>query len=170
MLIHKKCLHASSHKVLAPQNQLSKFSRYEEKKQQVLELKSTNKSADYGDAWKATDAWGNDDTTASSWPVKNNWSDETVPADIENIPGVYKYKAIYGFTARNNDEISFQPGDIIHVRPALGLQPLCAKRISLGARAANWGAWLVGGRDRGTHWMVSGIVCGTGRWGWDKRS
>uniref|UniRef100_A0AAR5QBU5 Intersectin-1 n=1 Tax=Dendroctonus ponderosae TaxID=77166 RepID=A0AAR5QBU5_DENPD len=90
------------------------YARYEEKKQQVLELKSTNKSAHYGDAWKATDAWGNDDTTASSWPVENTWND-SVPADIENIPGVHKYKAIYEFSARNSDEISFQPGDIIHV-------------------------------------------------------
>lgn len=30
-----------------------------------------------------------------------------------------KYRAIYEFDARNQDEISFQPGDIVMVRRAL---------------------------------------------------
>ncbi|XP_030749114.1 intersectin-1 isoform X3 [Sitophilus oryzae] len=87
---------------------------YEEKRNKVLDLKSQSRTTDYSDAWKGNDdAWGTN--TSSDWPVDNNWGDNTVPPDIESIPGVHKYRAIYEFNARNNDEISFQPGDIIHV-------------------------------------------------------
>ncbi|XP_076263681.1 dynamin associated protein 160 isoform X4 [Rhynchophorus ferrugineus] len=89
------------------------YKSYEEKRNKVLELKNSAKNIDYSDAWKSNDDWGNN--TSSDWPVDNNWGDSTVPPDIENIPGVHKYRAIYEFNARNNDEISFQPGDIIHV-------------------------------------------------------
>lgn len=81
----------------------------------MVEMKNANKTIDYTNAWKTSDAWGNDSTPAADWPADNTWTDNTVPADIENIPGVHKYRAIYEFNARNNDEISFQPGDIIHV-------------------------------------------------------
>ncbi|CAG9763141.1 unnamed protein product [Ceutorhynchus assimilis] len=88
-----------SHMTLLISNCEGLYTRYEEKRNKVLEMK--NKPVD---AWKSNEAWGDD----------NNWNN-TVPADIENIPGVHKYRAIYEFSARNNDEISFQPGDIIHV-------------------------------------------------------
>lgn len=81
----------------------------------MVEMKNANKTIDYTNAWKTTDAWGNESTPAADWPADNTWTDNTVPPDIENIPGVHKYRAIYEFNARNNDEISFQPGDIIHV-------------------------------------------------------
>ncbi|XP_066254448.1 intersectin-1 isoform X2 [Euwallacea similis] len=91
------------------------YSTYEEKRNKVLEMKNSSKPINYTNAWKTNDAWGQEATAGSNWPVENSWNDNTVPPDIENIPGVHKYRAIYEFSARNNDEISFQPGDIIHV-------------------------------------------------------
>ncbi|KAL1517614.1 hypothetical protein ABEB36_001354 [Hypothenemus hampei] len=81
------------------------YSRYEDKRSQVLELKNLKPKAEFGAGWNTED----------DWAATNAWKDNTVPEDIENIPGVHKYRAIYEFTARNNDEISFRPGDIIHV-------------------------------------------------------
>ncbi|XP_050307151.1 intersectin-1 isoform X3 [Anthonomus grandis grandis] len=94
----------------------SLYTKYEDKKNQVLQMKTVNKPLDYGDSWKTTDAWGSSTNANSDWPVENNWeTDDAVPPNLDSIPGVHKYRAIYEFSARNNDEISFLPGDILHV-------------------------------------------------------
>ncbi|KAJ8968370.1 hypothetical protein NQ317_008549, partial [Molorchus minor] len=91
------------------------YSVYEQKSNTVLEMKNSNRASDF-DAWKA-DTWGKDSTTESTtdWPV-DNWA-ATTASEFEagTIPGIIKYRAIYEFVARNNDEISFQPGDIVNV-------------------------------------------------------
>ncbi|XP_056641885.1 intersectin-1-like isoform X1 [Diorhabda sublineata] len=87
------------------------YTVYEVKRNTVLEMKNSNKINEL-DAWKTSDSWGpNVDEATSEWPT-DNWSTST---DMSNLPGVVKYRALYEFVARNNDEISFQPGDIINV-------------------------------------------------------
>lgn len=90
---------------------------FEDKKLKVLELRAsggTGAGTDY-----TTSAWGDsswNDTSAavndSAWPVNDT---TTTNAVEETTPGVMKYRALYEFVARNQDEISFQPGDIILV-------------------------------------------------------
>lgn len=93
----------------------SLYSLYEGKKGQVLEMRGSGRGVDYGSAWKTSNDWGDDGQDASEWPV-DSWGgsrDEEVAQPA--IGGVLRYRALYEFVARNNDEISFQPGDIINV-------------------------------------------------------
>ncbi|XP_050500255.1 intersectin-1-like isoform X2 [Diabrotica virgifera virgifera] len=87
------------------------YSVYEVKRNTILDMKNSGKPNEMN-AWQSTDAWGsNDNETSSDWPV-DNWAAST---DVSTLPGLVKYRALYEFVARNNDEISFQPGDIINV-------------------------------------------------------
>ncbi|XP_068979459.1 intersectin-1 isoform X2 [Bombus flavifrons] len=98
---------------------------FEDKKLKVLELRAsggTGAGTDY-----TTSAWGDsgwNDTSAavndSAWPVNDA---TTINAVEETTPGVMKYRALYEFVARNQDEISFQPGDIILVPPVQNAEP-----------------------------------------------
>ncbi|CAH1178984.1 unnamed protein product [Phaedon cochleariae] len=94
---------------------------YEQKRNTVVEMKNaTNRAGDGFDAWKAPDTWANDMGAsnvelADEWPVESNWAAAAAPTETARLPGVAKYRALYEFVARNNDEISFQPGDIINV-------------------------------------------------------
>ncbi|XP_029038941.2 intersectin-2 isoform X7 [Osmia bicornis bicornis] len=98
---------------------------FEDKKLKVLELRAggvTGATTDY-----TTSAWGDsawNDTTGSvddsTWPVDDT---TTTNAVEETTPGVMKYRALYEFVARNQDEISFQPGDIILVPPVQNTEP-----------------------------------------------
>nr|XP_031841629.1 intersectin-1 isoform X3 [Nomia melanderi] len=91
---------------------------FEDKKLKVLELRAggdTGGGTDYTSAWN-DNAWNDTTETANdnTWPV----SDTTTTTMVEETtPGVMKYRALYEFVARNQDEISFQPGDIILVPP-----------------------------------------------------
>lgn len=95
---------------------------YEEKKTRVLEMKNSTKNIDFSSTWKNTPAWGDDDDNTqpavADWPV-DNWAANATTTAVEetaNILGnVIKYRALYEFVARNSDEISFQPGDIVNV-------------------------------------------------------
>ncbi|XP_017772546.1 PREDICTED: intersectin-1 isoform X2 [Nicrophorus vespilloides] len=101
------------------------YSVYQQKKGTVLEMKD-KKVKDFSTAWGNETSWGNEPDTAS-WPA-DNWGAEekTVISNTETAPpsavssdpaahGNVKYRALYEFVARNTDEISFQPGDIINV-------------------------------------------------------
>jgi hypothetical protein len=93
---------------------------YEDKRSKVLEMKNSNKNLDYNASWKTTDAWGEGGTEASTnWPV-DNWGTTTTTTPPtgtaqQGDAGSVRYRALYEFVARNSDEISFQPGDIINV-------------------------------------------------------
>ncbi|KAK1128818.1 hypothetical protein K0M31_019963 [Melipona bicolor] len=99
---------------------------FEDKKLKVLELRAsggTGAGTDY-----TTSAWGdstwNDTSTAvndSAWPINDTTTTEAV--EESTTPGVMKYRALYEFVARNQDEISFQPGDIILVPPVQNAEP-----------------------------------------------
>lgn len=90
------------------------YSVYDQKRNTILEMKNANKMNDL-DAWKNNDAWG-DSGGGTDWPA-DNWG-ASAPAEKETsaaVAGSIRYRALYEFVARNNDEISFQPGDIINV-------------------------------------------------------
>jgi len=90
------------------------YVNFDEKKKKVIDLRTNSGNASAADF--ATSAWGDsawDDAPAiasdAAWPVNDTTATETA------VPGVRKYRALYEFVARNQDEISFQPGDIILV-------------------------------------------------------
>ncbi|XP_072755931.1 intersectin-1 [Anoplolepis gracilipes] len=99
------------------------YGTFDEKKKKVLELRASGGSVSAADAW-GDSAWSNAPSIASdaAWPV----DDTTVAASTTNevdVVGVRKYRALYEFVARNQDEISFQPGDIISVPPVQNAEP-----------------------------------------------
>lgn len=79
---------------------------YLKKREEVLLLRATGGKQK---SW-SNDAWSD---STNSWPVNSG----TAPAEIDNNSksGLTRYRALYEFVARNGDEISFQPGDIIMV-------------------------------------------------------
>lgn len=76
-------------------------------------MKNINNNAanDYQSAWKDESTW---DT-----PASGGWGDSGTQAPAPPVSSLtsnsVKYRAIYEFVARNQDEISFQPGDIVMV-------------------------------------------------------
>ncbi|KAG7207393.1 hypothetical protein KM043_009047 [Ampulex compressa] len=99
---------------------------FEDKKSKVLELRANGGAgtgAEYTTSAWGDDAWGDTAPAANetSWPAT-----EVAPlanAVEETATGVMKYRALYEFVARNQDEISFQPGDIILVPPVQNAEP-----------------------------------------------
>ncbi|XP_043682833.1 intersectin-1 isoform X8 [Vespula pensylvanica] len=99
---------------------------FEEKKTKVLELRAsigTGVATDYTTSAWGDNAWGDTGTTINDndWPV----NDTAIITNTTEKPnaGVMKYRALYEFVARNQDEISFQPGDIILVPPVQNAEP-----------------------------------------------
>ncbi|XP_045464724.1 intersectin-1 isoform X2 [Harmonia axyridis] len=99
------------------------FQTYAPKRDIVQQMKQATKSVDYNSSWKNDSAW-NDDAQVSDWPTDNWQSTDSVP-ETEQITSVdfVKYRALYEFVARNQDEISFQPGDIINVPKIQNAEP-----------------------------------------------
>lgn len=97
------------------------FKNFDVKRSQILELRGavTSGGVDYTNAAWAESAWGaTDDPVADeAWPVDTN--EDAVSAES----GIVKYRALYEFVARNDEEISFQPGDIIMVPPVQNKEP-----------------------------------------------
>lgn len=77
---------------------------FTQKKQQVLALKKQKNSSITLDAWNDNSEFA----SADSWP-----GESTQP---EPSSGLVKYRALYAFEARNADELSIMPGDIIMVQ------------------------------------------------------
>ncbi|XP_015189067.1 PREDICTED: intersectin-1 isoform X9 [Polistes dominula] len=99
---------------------------FEDKKTKVLELRVNSGTApsDYTTpAWGDDNTWGDTETIVrdNDWPV----NDTAVITNTTEKPNaeVMKYRALYEFVARNQDEISFQPGDIILVPPVQNAEP-----------------------------------------------
>lgn len=118
------------------------YVEYDMQRIQILEMKNNRKNESYTSAWD----------TSNSWPVDNEppvaaavaQVQETVlPNDVvETPPGYVKYRSIYEFSARNADEISFQPGDIIMVPLEQNAEP----------------GWLAGEIDGHTGWFPETYV------------
>lgn len=90
------------------------YTNYDAQRNQVLEMKHNKRNETYStsNAWDAvpTSAWGATDTIAEQ-TIATTDVDTSGPAP----EGFVKYRAIYEFSARNSDEISFVPGDIVLV-------------------------------------------------------
>jgi hypothetical protein len=78
---------------------------YLKKREEVLLLRATGGKQQ---SW-SNDSWSD---SSNSWPVNTG-----TPAIIDSSSksDLTRYRALYEFVARNGDEISFQPGDIIMV-------------------------------------------------------
>ncbi|XP_065226196.1 intersectin-2 isoform X2 [Planococcus citri] len=90
------------------------YSEYCDRKDKVLELKSSKLKdvSSWGDAaWNSNDAWGSEPEAVSA-----------VSASA-GVGGAKKYRALYEFVARNADELSFQPGDIITASESQSAEP-----------------------------------------------
>lgn len=94
---------------------------FDEKKKNVVQLRASSGNAGFATAAWGNSAWDNAPAIASddaSWPVDDTTATAANAVDETAVViGVTKYRALYEFVARNQDEISFQPGDIILVRP-----------------------------------------------------
>lgn len=88
------------------------YSIYDSQRNQVLELKNNKRNDSLSATWDAP-------SQQESWSTNTAAPQEQqIPAPTtETIskPGFYTYRAVYEFFARNSDEITFQPGDIIMV-------------------------------------------------------
>uniref|UniRef100_A0A1B6KVP3 Intersectin-1-like n=1 Tax=Graphocephala atropunctata TaxID=36148 RepID=A0A1B6KVP3_9HEMI len=84
------------------------YGTYNEKRNKVLEMKGS-KAKDIS-GW-GDDAWA---TSNTAWP-EDNFTPQT--------DGYKRYRALYEFVARNGDELSFQPGDIIMVSLTQNAEP-----------------------------------------------
>lgn len=90
------------------------FSNYEVKKIKVLEIKTSNRNIAFNSDWKTPTWTDNDNEDSTNWPV-DNWSSTPSSISVPSGADVIRYRALYEFVARNSDEISFQPGDLINV-------------------------------------------------------
>ncbi|KAK9887107.1 hypothetical protein WA026_020555 [Henosepilachna vigintioctopunctata] len=99
------------------------YKTYEEKRDTVLEMQRSSKSVDYTSAWKDDSTWNNS-SQVSDWG-DDNWKtpDSTTASSQITSSDFVKYRALYEFVARNGDEISFQPGDIINVPKVQNAEP-----------------------------------------------
>nr|CAD7455482.1 unnamed protein product [Timema tahoe] len=103
------------------------YAVYEERKRRVLEMKGvTNRqkeSSDLGTSW-GDSGWNTAPQTTWNTDTQPEWSstaaDTTIQAANSNF---FKYRALYEFVARNGDELSFQPGDIIMVPVVQNAEP-----------------------------------------------
>ncbi|XP_037960545.1 intersectin-1 isoform X2 [Teleopsis dalmanni] len=81
------------------------YADYDKQRTQVLELKYNKRNDNV--------------TTATGWETSATWGADSYNTVVENavpaVEGYTKYRAVYEFSARNEDEITFAPGDIILV-------------------------------------------------------
>ncbi|XP_073826411.1 dynamin associated protein 160 isoform X4 [Musca autumnalis] len=106
------------------------YTDYDKQRTQILEMKYNKKNEnvtatsawDTGSAWGATttssiDQYGmtNDNSTTAAAVSGGDMDNAVVDTSGPAPEGFVKYKAVYEFSARNADEISFVPGDIIFV-------------------------------------------------------
>lgn len=89
------------------------YTNYDTQRNQVLEMKHNKRNETYS----TSNAW--DSAPTSAWSATDTIAEQTTTADVDTSApapeGFVKYRAIYEFSARNSDEISFMPGDIVLV-------------------------------------------------------
>jgi intersectin len=98
------------------------YGEYDMQRIQVLELKHNRKNVSMTSAWDTSNSWGADEPTTVSKTATTNYADTTPTAAVATVAtpaatpaGFVKYRAIFEFQARNEDEITFNPGDIVMV-------------------------------------------------------
>lgn len=115
------------------------YTDYVTHRNQVLELKNNKKNDALTSAWDSApsvqqDSWSTAATTTTTTTTNNN--------NIAAKPGYEAYRAIYEFTARNSDEITFEPGDIVMVPFEQNAEP----------------GWLAGEINGHTGWFPESYV------------
>ncbi|GFY53570.1 intersectin-1 [Trichonephila inaurata madagascariensis] len=98
------------------ENYKNLFAQYEQRKEIFLAEKKANEVQNgfvekKADSFETT--WNQNDTA--------NWNDTSVPADTSK--SVVKYRILYAFEARNEDELSVMPGDIVLVPDGQSSEP-----------------------------------------------
>jgi intersectin len=98
------------------------YNDYDMQRIQVLELKNNRKNVSITSAWDTANSWGAADEPAdepvsaiSPLATSNYAATPVVDTSGPAPPGFVKYRAVFEFQARNADEITFNPGDIIMV-------------------------------------------------------
>lgn len=97
------------------------YSAYDIERTQVIELKNNRKNDSITSAWDTTNSWPAAEPEITA--VKQTVVAATNPAVAATYTGYVKYRAIYEFYARNADEITFQPGDIVMVPDEQNAEP-----------------------------------------------
>lgn len=113
------------------------YAQYESHRNQVEELKNNKKNDSMTTTWDTNatqDAWGPPEASSSVTAVTG--------ASNFSKPGYVKYRAIYEFNARNSDEITFAPGDIVMVPLEQNAEP----------------GWLAGEINNHTGWFPETYV------------
>ncbi|XP_037709213.1 intersectin-2 isoform X3 [Drosophila subpulchrella] len=126
------------------------YKEYDVQRTSVLELKYNRKNeTSVTSAWDtgASSAWGEADTTAADpyAGMSNDITAVAAPAVDLSGPapeGFVKYQAVYEFNARNAEEITFVPGDIILVPLEQNAEP----------------GWLAGEINGHTGWFPESYV------------
>lgn len=100
---------------------------FDDKKKKVIELRSGSNvlAADFATSAWGDSGWGDVPASDTAWPV----NDTTASTNEDAVMGIRKYRALYEFVARNQDEISFQPGDIILVDTNAIKLPLLKRKL-----------------------------------------
>ncbi|KFB42982.1 AGAP009037-PA-like protein [Anopheles sinensis] len=94
------------------------YGEYDLQRIQILEMKNNRKNESYSSAWDTGSSWPTETATVAHTTAVTSEPAAVTSLAGENLqtpPGYVKYRAIYEFSARNGDEISFQPGDIVMV-------------------------------------------------------
>lgn len=112
------------------------YSVYITHRNQVMELKNNKKNESLTSAWDSAPSVQQDSWSTSA-PAAAAPTTEIIPK-----AGFGTYRAIYEFTARNNDEITFVPGDIVMVPFEQNAEP----------------GWLAGEINGHTGWFPESYV------------
>lgn len=112
------------------------YALYDTHRNQVLELKNNKKNDSLTSAWD-TPATQNTWATTDTAPVP-----QAAAVEVASKPGYARYRAIYEFDARNQDEITFRPGDIVLVPFEQNAEP----------------GWLAGEINGHTGWFPESYV------------
>lgn len=95
------------------------YNTFDNKRLKILELRQAVENSggvDYTNAAWTESAWESTDVQETAASNEAAWPVDDTTTNVEDVPtGVVKYRALYEFVARNDEEISFQPGDIILV-------------------------------------------------------
>lgn len=111
------------------------YALYDSHRNQVMELKNNKKNDSLTSAWDTPatqDSW----STSAALPTTVTSNETTTKSGYET------YRAIYEFTARNSDEITFVPGDLVNVPFEQNAEP----------------GWLAGEINGHTGWFPESYV------------
>lgn len=111
------------------------YALYDSHRNQVMELKNNKKNETLTSAWDMP-------ATQDTWSTSTALPTTVTSTEPVAVTGYHTYRAIYEFTARNSDEITFVPGDIVMVPFEQNAEP----------------GWLAGKINGHTGWFPESYV------------